>query len=590
MVKEKTGLRAVFYARVSTQEEQQLKALPKQIEECKDCIKRNGWILVDQYVDEGKSGTRTDGRKEYKRLYADMLEGKFDVIVIKSQDRLMRNTLDWYLFLDRLVNYDLKLYMYLENTFYKTEDKFITGIKAQMAEEYSRDLSKKINNSTQGRIEKAKRGEKISAMGNSQMYGYRIVNGKWVIEPEEAAVVKKMYELYLELHSIRKVRDALNEQGYRNKAGKLFTEEIVGRVIKNEKHKGWAILNRYHRNFDKHKIIENPEEEWVIVKDDHEPIVPEEIWDAVNNEIQSHRNEGNNKGRGKRIGTEPLSGKMFCGCCGKVMWKHQNKGSYKTKDGRKNMYKVYSQWYCSGKMGRGELACEDPATISGVQLNKYMLTLADCFLDYSTVEYSKSLLKKRSLSWLRDLKAQLLAPNNNVEIEAEIVKLEAKKNKLIDLYTDELITKADFVVKSKELDSKLEEKKALIVPVEENPDIKAIDDTIANIDAEIEALYADEAMVKEKKLQFIQEHIKKIVVLSNRDVFIMLDKIAGAILFIDKGKAGIQIVTTEEDIPEELSEVGIEENEIVPFDRESMPLTHGRIFAERYSQKERLAG
>lgn len=577
MVKENTGLKAVFYARVSTQEEQQLKALPKQIEECKDCIKRNGWTLVDQYVDEGKSGTRTDGRKEYKRLYTDMLEGKFDVIVIKSQDRLMRNTLDWYLFLDRLVNYDLKLYMYLENTFYKTEDKFITGIKAQMAEEYSRDLSKKLNNSNQRRIEKAKRGEEISAMGNSQMYGYRIANGKWVVEPEEAAVVKKMYELYLELHSIRKVRDALNELGYRNKAGKLFTEEIVGRVIKNEKHKGWAILNRYHRNFDKHKIIENPEEEWVIVKDDHEPIVSEEIWDAVNSEIQSHRNEGNNKGRGKRMGSDPLSGKMFCGCCGRVMWKHQNKGSYKTKDGRKNMYKVYSQWYCSGKMGRGELACEDPATISGVQLNKYMLTLADCFLDYSTVEYSKNLLKKRSLSWLRDLKDQLSAPNNNAEIEAEIAKLEAKRNKLIDLYTDELITRADFVVKSKELVSKLEEKRALIVPVEENPDIKAIDDTIANIDAEIEALYADEAMVEEKKLQFIQEHIKKIIVLSNRDVFIMLDKIAGAILFIDKGKAGIQIVTTEEDIPEELREAGIGENEIVPFDRESMPFPNGRI-------------
>lgn len=570
MAKGNTGLRAVFYARVSTQEEQQLKALPKQIEECKDSIKRNGWILVDQYVDEGKSGTRTDGRKEYKRLYADMLERKFDVIVIKSQDRLMRNTLDWYLFLDRLVNYDLKLYMYLENTFYKTEDKFITGIKAQMAEEYSRDLSKKLNNSNQRRIEKAKRGEEISAMGNSQMYGYRIVNGKWVIEPEEAAVVKKMYELYLELHSVRKVRDALNEQGYRNKAGKLFTDEIVGRVIKNEKHKGWAILNRYHRNFDKHKIIENPEEEWVIVKNDHEPIVSEEVWDAVNNEILSHRNEGNNKGRGKRMGTDPLSGKIYCGCCGKVMWKHQNKGSYKAKDGRKNMYKAYSQWYCSGKMGRGNLACEDPATISGVQLNKYLIALADCFLDYSTVEYSKSLLKKRSLDWLRNLRDQLSAPNDNKAIEAEIEKLEAKKSRLIDLYTDELISKEEFATKTKVLDSKLEEKRALIVPVEENPDIKAIDDTIANIDAEIEALYANKAMVEDKKLQFIREHIKKIIVLSNRDVFVFLDKIAGAILFVDKGKAGIQIVTTEEDIPEELREAGIEENEIVPFDRESM--------------------
>ena len=110
-------LRAVFYARVSTEEEMQVNALAKQIQENRDIIAEKGWILVDEYIDEGKSGTKTKGRKEYNRLFADMLEGKFDVIVIKSQDRLMRNTLDWYMFLDRLVNNDLQLYMYLDNSF-----------------------------------------------------------------------------------------------------------------------------------------------------------------------------------------------------------------------------------------------------------------------------------------------------------------------------------------------------------------------------------------------------------------------------------------------------------------------------------------
>ena len=84
-------------------------------------------------------------------------------------------------------------------------------------------------------------------------------------------------------------------------------------------------------------------------------------------------------------------------------------------------------------MGRGELACTDPATISGVQLNKYLLEMADKFLDYSTVEYSKSLVKKRSIGWLQDLRSQLVTPNDNKKTEAEIEKLEAKKGKLIDL-------------------------------------------------------------------------------------------------------------------------------------------------------------
>ena len=236
-------------------------------------------------------------------------------------------------------------------------------------------------------------------------------------------------------------------------------------------------------------------------------------------------------------------------------------------------------------MGRGELACEDPATISGVQINRYLVELADQFLDYSTIEYSKNLLKKKTLGWLQNLKDQLATPTDNGKIEAEISKLEAKKSKLIDLYTDELITKEDFVVKSKELDDKLEEKRALLVPVEENPDIKVIEDTIANIDAEIEALFEDEAMVEEKKIQFITEHIKKIVVLSNKDVFIVLDSIAGAFLFVDKGDAKLEIVPVEGYNPEELSEVGITESEIVPFDRESMPIADGRVRFKRYGIK-----
>ena len=299
MVQEK--LRAVFYARVSTAEEEQLKALPKQVEECKDVIASKGWKLVDGYVDEGKSGTKTDGRKAYKKLLEDMQQDKFEIVVVKSQDRLQRNTFDWYRFTDLLNKNGKQLFLYIDNKFYEpSEDALITGIKAILAEEYSRDLSKKLNNANKRRIEKAKAGGAVSAMGNSQMYGYRIIDGKWVIEPDEAKVVKKMYELYLELGSIKKVRDAMNEQGYRNKAGKLFTDEGVGRILKNEKHKGWVILNKYHRNFETKKIDEFPEKEWVIVKDDHEPIVSEELWDKVNDTIKSHLNKGHEKAKGKK--------------------------------------------------------------------------------------------------------------------------------------------------------------------------------------------------------------------------------------------------------------------------------------------------
>lgn len=156
MVQEK--LRAVFYARVSTEEERQLNALEKQVAECKDAVLQKGWKLVDQYVDEGKSGTQIKRRDEYKRLFEDLENDKFDIVVIKSQDRLLRNTLDWYIWIDRLTTHGKRLYMYLEDTFYSPDNALISGIKAILAEEYSRELSKKINNSYKRRIEAAKNG------------------------------------------------------------------------------------------------------------------------------------------------------------------------------------------------------------------------------------------------------------------------------------------------------------------------------------------------------------------------------------------------------------------------------------------------
>lgn len=95
-----------------------------------------------------------------------MLENKFDIIVIKDQSRLMRNVLDWYLFVDRLNRTKKKLYLYLDHAFYTPDDALITGIKAMMAEEYSKDLSRKI-------LSAAKRSQKGGTVyGNNRLWGY----------------------------------------------------------------------------------------------------------------------------------------------------------------------------------------------------------------------------------------------------------------------------------------------------------------------------------------------------------------------------------------------------------------------------------
>lgn len=506
-------VRAVFYARVSTEEEKQVNALEKQIQENIDVIKEKGWDLVDQYIDEGKSGTKTKGRKEYNRLFDDMTKGKFDVIVIKSQDRLMRNTLDWYLFLDRLINNDLQLYMYLENSFYTPEDRFITGIKAQMAEEYSRDLSKKLNNANRKRMEKALKGEPLSAMGNGKSLGFTIKDSKWVQVPEQIEICKLIWDLYEKYDSLRKVRDEINNRGYRNSVGKLFTTESISRILKNEKAKGVIVLGKYHHDFEKKKIVKKSEEEIIRVPAPELAYVTEERFDRVQARLQAKTGTG----RGKNIGRDPLSGKLFCSKCGSVLWRRES--SQINKDGEK---KKYYHWVCSNKYAKGDIKCSGVGTTTVRVTDIYKELTKD-------IVVNKPAIKKDMLEWLHNLKATLSDTTVNAEIEKDLEKLEKRKAKLLDAYLDELIPKEDFTIKSKELEQMIEEKKKLLVPVEENEDLKEIEKTIDNIDSEIDS-YINTSDFEDNKVEWLLERTKRITVLENKDLVIELDLVAGAII------------------------------------------------------------
>lgn len=238
-------LRAVTYCRCSTEEESQKDALSKQVKEAAECVRKNGWILVDEYI-ESRSGTTTVGRTEYNRLMEDMERDQFDIIVIKSQDRLMRNTKDWYLFVDRLVVRQKKLYIYIEQKFYTTDDALITGIKAILAEEYSRELSKKINNAHRHR---QKTGASVLLTPN--VYGFRKgADHEVELIEEEAEVKRKMYQLCASGFGTRTIETILKNDGVLKRSGKPFSANDILRIIKNPLNKGCVVMGRLHYDFD----------------------------------------------------------------------------------------------------------------------------------------------------------------------------------------------------------------------------------------------------------------------------------------------------------------------------------------------------
>ena len=264
--------RAVFYARCSTEEESQKNALAKQVEEAEECIQKKGWILVDNYI-ESASGTTTKGRSEYNRLYEDLLIDKFDILVIKSQDRLMRSTKDWYLFLDRLNKAQKQLYIYIERKFYSADDGLITGIKAILAEEYSRELSKKINNAHHNR---QKNGGLVMLTHNA--YGFKKMPDKSIgIIEEEAEVKRKIYRLCASGFGSRSIENILRNEGIRKRNNKTFSASDILRIIRNPMNKGTVVMNRRHYDFESKRIMKTPEEKQYIYEGKVPKTVSEEL-------------------------------------------------------------------------------------------------------------------------------------------------------------------------------------------------------------------------------------------------------------------------------------------------------------------------
>lgn len=344
--------RAVIYARCSTEEESQKDALNKQVEEGKACVRENGWVLSDVYV-ESRSGTTTKGRSEYNRLYHDLAEDKFEIIVIKSQDRLMRNTKDWYLFVDRLLTEQKKLYIYIERKFYTTDDALITGIKAILSEEYSRELSKKINNAHRNR---QKHNGPVILTSNT--YGYRKLADKSVaIVEEEADIKRRMYELCAAGFGSRSIAAILKSEGIVGKNGKPFTGSAILRMIHNPLNKGTAVMNRLHFDFESKKTMKVPEEEQYVYENKVPPIVSEELWEAANEEIAKRAKATGTIGemkRGRNTGNSKLSGKLVCGLCGNPYYRRTRR---RYKDGR-----IIYEWKCKRYLetGRNDRKADRP--------------------------------------------------------------------------------------------------------------------------------------------------------------------------------------------------------------------------------------
>ena len=456
--------RAVIYCRVSTQEQTQRDALAVQVQEAQNAVKSNEWVLVDQYI-EMESGTTKHGRSEYMRLLDDIKDkNKFDIIVIKSLDRLNRSAKNWYLFVEELVNNDKLLYIYMDRAFYKTDDRLISGVKAILAEQYSRDLSSKINNAHEYR---QKNGTTV--LINNNTYGYVKNPDKSVsIHPEEAEMIRKIYRLAAQGCGSLTISKILYQDGIRNRNGNQLEESSIRRIIKNPLFKGVVVMNKRHFDFEKKKEIKNPESEWIYHQGLVPAIVEEELWEKANKMLKLSAAQVKGAGRQKKHRElYDFSGKLTCGECGASYYKTFRR-QYS------NPEHVIVEWRCSSylKHGRKKQEVAEGKNQSKEwgadeqELRRGQITGCDnIHLKQEGLERMMRELSGQLFAWqdeenmirriIKILSEVLLTGETHLkkeEVEKNLMAVRNRKSRLLDLLLDNTISKQGYKSKQKELE------------------------------------------------------------------------------------------------------------------------------------------
>ena len=280
----------VFYGRVSTEHEAQLSALENQMQWYDDQLKYHpNWQLCGRYIDQGITGTQAKKRPAFLKMMDDARAGKFDLIVTREVCRFARNTVDTLMATRELKNINVEVFFVEDNIWTLDGDgELRLTIMATLAQDESRKISERV-----------KAGQQVSRMnktlyGYGNILGYKRVGNTYVIDPEQAETVRMIYRWYLQGYGMRAIIGKLIENKRRCVNGLIKWDTTkVSRVLHNATYMGYIGYNKpYRNNFLDQKIIRNKEEEFVLVKGDFEPIIPEDVWVRLQRSAYGQVNDG----------------------------------------------------------------------------------------------------------------------------------------------------------------------------------------------------------------------------------------------------------------------------------------------------------
>ena len=501
-------LRVTYYARVSSESDEQLNSLGNQIQYYEDFIKRNtAWTFVPGYIDEGLSGISTKRRENFNRMIDDAAEDKFDLIITKEISRFARNTLDSIQFTRQLLNSGVGVFFQNDNINTFDEDSELRlSIMSSIAQDELRKLSSRVKFGHQQAI------KNNVVLGNNRIFGYRKENKRLVIDEEQAPMVRELFELYAtDEYSMKQIETLFWKKGYRNLNGKKIAHSTMANMISNPKYKGYYVGNKVKvvdMFTKKQKFL--PPEEWVMFKDESGEIVPaivsEELWEQANAVLRRRSEDVKNR-QGVCNHANLLTGKLFCTHCGTPYYRRESKD----KEGNRN-----SKWVCSGKINNGKDSCDS----FPIYESEIIPLLFDVFRD--TRDISAAMLEEyermyRSMTSDGNLEKKMQAAQAAIEMALK------KKSKLLELAAMDSITNADFKSMTAQCNEEIKASEAELAELREQQESSS--EFRAHMEKIRATLKAAERNVAEGTItkEFIDTFIDKIFVTPEADGSMRLD-------------------------------------------------------------------
>ncbi len=411
------------YCRVSTDKADQLNSLEAQKEFFTEYTKRTGDTLVRLYADEGISGTKIKNRKEFLRMMADAERGFFDMVVVKDISRFARNTVDLLQNVRKLKALGIETQFLTANMTSMGNSEFVLTIFGALAQEESANTSKRV-----------KFGKKMNAEKGrvpNIVYGYDKTIGDYFnleINQTEAEIIRQIFKWYIDDgYGAAKISIFLNERGLKTKRNCQWSQNAVCRILTNELYTGKIINGKQEvADFLTGQRKDKDESEWMVVERPDLKIIEQELFEQAQQILQS-RNKAFKLTKERQSNKYLFSTLIKCKECG---WSFR-----RTVRTYKN---TYVRWVCSGHNGRGADSCPNAVTVDEDEL-------IDALQEYfgQVLKSKKNVINHVINEFQRVYKAKDENLNYEKELNKQLAKLTKTRQKYMDMYADDLISREE---------------------------------------------------------------------------------------------------------------------------------------------------